>query len=66
MGEVEEVLEKFCLRVTADRPFALLNSNWAAVAPTEAWTKALKSGQALERSDLGSSAVSDAALKEAS
>ncbi|MFW0774100.1 isochorismatase family protein [Paenarthrobacter nitroguajacolicus] len=45
---------------------ALLNSNWAAVAPTEAWTKAVESGQALEKSDLGSSAMAGAAMETAS
>ena len=36
---------------------ALLNSNWAAVASTRAWAEAVESGQALEKSDLGSSAA---------
>jgi len=45
---------------------ALLNSNWAAVASTDAWAKALDSGKALEKSDLGSSAVAGAALHPAS
>lgn len=35
----------------------LLNSNWAAVADTAAWTDALSGGRALLGSDLGSSAV---------
>ena len=41
---------------------ALLNSNFAAVASTSAWTEALASGGALPQSDLGSSAVAGAAL----
>ncbi|NQX05462.1 isochorismatase family protein [Rathayibacter sp. VKM Ac-2856] len=41
---------------------ALLNSNFAAVASTAAWTEALASGEALPQSDLGSSAVAGAAL----
>jgi len=45
---------------------ALLNSNWAAVAPTESWATAVESGQALEKSDLGSSAMAGAALQAAS
>ncbi|WP_420179357.1 isochorismatase family protein [Paenarthrobacter sp. TA1.8] len=45
---------------------ALLNSNWAAVAPTEAWAKAVESRQSLEKSDLGSSAMAGAALHAAS
>jgi len=40
----------------------LLNSNWAAVADTAAWTRALDSRQALTRSDLGSSAVAGSKL----
>lgn len=40
----------------------LLNSNWAAVADTAAWTKALDSRQPLTRSDLGSSAVAGSEL----
>ncbi|AXK44857.1 isochorismatase family protein [Brachybacterium saurashtrense] len=36
---------------------ALLHSNFAAVATTEAWTKALGTSAALPKSDLGSSAV---------
>lgn len=40
---------------------ALLNSNWAAVGTTDAWTDALETGQALKRSDLGSSAMAGAA-----
>lgn len=40
---------------------ALLNSNWAAVGTTDAWTDALEAGQALKRSDLGSSAMAGAA-----
>jgi nicotinamidase-related amidase len=39
---------------------ALLNSNWAAVSTTDAWVDALGAGSALERSDLGSSAVAGA------
>ncbi len=39
---------------------ALLNSNWAAVSSTDAWVDALNAGNALERSDLGSSAVAGA------
>ena len=35
----------------------LLHSNFAAVGTTEAWTTAVQSGQALPKSDLGSSAV---------
>ncbi|WP_142060785.1 isochorismatase family protein [Pseudarthrobacter sp. B4EP4b] len=41
---------------------ALLNSNWAAVADTVTWTNALKTGQALSRSDLGSSAMAGSEL----
>lgn len=41
---------------------ALLNSNWAAVADTAAWTDALTGQQALTKSDLGSSAVTGAEL----
>ncbi|MHA7143562.1 isochorismatase family protein [Arthrobacter sp. TmT3-37] len=40
---------------------ALLNSNWAAVATTEAWTTALAAHQALPGSDLGSSATAGTA-----
>lgn len=40
---------------------ALLNSNWAAVATTEAWTTALATHQALPGSDLGSSATAGTA-----
>lgn len=36
---------------------ALLNSNWAAVAPTEEWTAALQSGKELEKSNLVVSAL---------
>ena len=39
---------------------ALLNSNWAAVAPTSAWTAALTEGTALEGSNLLSSAMDGA------
>ncbi|MDR6986994.1 nicotinamidase-related amidase [Paenarthrobacter nitroguajacolicus] len=39
---------------------ALLNSNWAAVSTTDAWVEALNAGYALEKSDLGSSAVQGA------
>jgi nicotinamidase-related amidase len=35
----------------------VLNSNFAAVAPTDAWTAALVAGFALPKDDLGSSAV---------
>lgn len=38
----------------------LLNSNFAAVAPTSTWLEALSAGQALSRSDLGSSATQGA------
>ncbi|QHC60131.1 isochorismatase family protein [Rathayibacter sp. VKM Ac-2760] len=41
---------------------ALLNSNFAAVATTAAWTDAVTAGDALPQSDLGSSAVAGAAL----
>lgn len=36
---------------------ALLHSNWAAVATTEAWAAAVDAGNALDRSDLGTSAA---------
>lgn len=36
---------------------ALLHSNWAAVSTTDAWVEALNAGNALEKSDLGSSAM---------
>ena len=36
---------------------ALLHSNFAAVATTEAWTAAVEQGQPLPGSDLGTSAV---------
>ena len=39
----------------------LLHSNWAAVSTTHAWAVALEARQALEKSDLGSSAVDGAA-----
>jgi nicotinamidase-related amidase len=39
----------------------LLHSNWAAVSTTDAWTDALETQQALEKSDLGSSAIAGAA-----
>lgn len=39
---------------------ALLNSNFAAVAATSAWTKAVTDGAALPKSDLGTSAVTGA------
>ncbi|MBT2588289.1 isochorismatase family protein [Arthrobacter sp. ISL-95] len=45
---------------------ALLNSNWAAVASTEAWANAIEARQALEKSDLGSSAAAGAAVHAAS
>lgn len=35
----------------------LLNSNWAAVADTDSWVAAVADGRALDKSDLGSSAV---------
>jgi nicotinamidase-related amidase len=38
----------------------LLNSNWAAVASTEAWTRAVEAQQPLPKSDLGTSAVEGA------
>ncbi len=41
---------------------ALLNSNWAAVADTETWTRVLGAGQALDKSDLGSSAIASSEL----
>ncbi|GAA3269575.1 isochorismatase family protein [Paenarthrobacter aurescens] len=44
---------------------ALLNSNWAAVASTQAWAGAVQAGQPLEKSDLGSSAVAGAAVHAA-
>jgi hypothetical protein len=40
---------------------ALLHSNWAAVSTTEAWAAAVEAGEALAKSDLGSSAVAGAA-----
>jgi hypothetical protein len=40
---------------------ALLHSNWAAVSTTGAWAAAVKAGQALAKSDLGSSAVAGTA-----
>ncbi|MBG6217752.1 nicotinamidase-related amidase [Arthrobacter sp. CAN_A6] len=40
---------------------ALLNSNWAAVGTTAAWTTALTAQQALPGSDLGNSAAAGAA-----
>ena len=40
---------------------ALLNSNWAAVSTTEVWAAAVEAGEALAKSDLGSSAVAGAA-----
>jgi nicotinamidase-related amidase len=40
---------------------ALLNSNWAAVAPTSAWVDAVESGTALDKSNLGESAAMGAA-----
>lgn len=36
---------------------AVLNSNWAAVATTDAWATALSAGESLAKSDLGTSAV---------
>ena len=42
---------------------ALLNSNWAAVSTTEVWAAAVEAGEALAKSDLGSSAVAGAAQK---
>lgn len=38
----------------------LLNSNWAAVAPTEAWIEALEAQKPLPNSDLASSAIAGA------
>ncbi|MDQ0736466.1 isochorismatase family protein [Arthrobacter agilis] len=40
---------------------ALLNSNWASVGTTEAWTAALTADRALPGSDLGTSAAAGAA-----
>ena len=40
---------------------ALLHSNWAAVSTTEAWAAAAEAGEALAKSDLGSSAIAGAA-----
>ncbi|WP_026531989.1 isochorismatase family protein [Arthrobacter sp. H41] len=40
---------------------ALLNSNWASVGTTDAWTSALNAHQALPGSDLGNSAAAGAA-----
>lgn len=40
---------------------ALLHSNFAAVASTEAWTAAVTDGRALPKSDLGTSAVQGSA-----
>lgn len=45
---------------------ALLNSNWAAVGTTAAWADAIEQGQALKRSDLGSSAMAWAELRAGS
>lgn len=42
----------------------LLHSNWAAVGTTDAWVEALDARQALEKSDLGSSAIAGTALLE--
>jgi nicotinamidase-related amidase len=39
----------------------LLHSNWAAVSTTDAWADVLAAGQALQTSDLGSSATAGAA-----
>ncbi|MDN6123078.1 MAG: isochorismatase family protein [Brevibacterium sp.] len=39
---------------------ALLHSNWAAVASTEAWSQALASQEELPKGDLGTSAVTGA------
>lgn len=36
---------------------AVLNSNWAAVTTTDAWSTALSAGETLPKSDLGTSAV---------
>ncbi|UKA49739.1 isochorismatase family protein [Arthrobacter sp. FW305-123] len=41
---------------------ALLNSNWAAVASTQAWAGAVQADQPLQKSDLGSSAVAGTAV----
>ena len=43
-------------RTVHETVMTLLNSNWARVASTAAWTAALETQQALEGSDLGSSA----------
>ncbi|CCQ44988.1 putative isochorismatase hydrolase [Pseudarthrobacter siccitolerans] len=40
---------------------ALLNSNWAAVSTTDTWAAAAEAGEALAKSDLGSSAIAGAA-----
>ena len=39
---------------------AVLHSNWASVASTEAWTQSLASQEPLPKGDLGSSAVTGA------
>lgn len=39
----------------------LLQSNWAAVADTDAWSAAVTAGSAIDRGDLGSSAAQGAA-----
>lgn len=41
---------------------ALLNSNWASVGTTDAWTEALTAQRALPGSDLGNSAAAGAAF----
>ncbi|WP_285362908.1 isochorismatase family protein [Microbacterium sp. LMC-P-041] len=40
---------------------ALLNSNWAAVAPTAAWVEAVEAGSVLAKGNLGESAAMGAA-----
>ena len=40
-----------------DTLLVLLQSNFAAVATTDAWVAAVESGQALPKSDLGTSAM---------
>jgi nicotinamidase-related amidase len=40
-----------------DTLLVLLHSNFAAVAPTDAWTAAVMAGEALPKSDLGTSAM---------
>ena len=40
----------------------LLHSNFAAVATTQAWTAAVEAGEALPKSDLGTSATQGRAV----